>query len=164
MARLTFLGTGAAEGYPNPFCTCVNGVAAREVGSDIGAASQRHRVPLTGVGTYLLSHAQADHFDSLNLVVGTRDYGVPDMPLALYASAATLRQVTIRFEADMTGWDLLDPAVARKLDLTLHPVEPYSAFDAGPYRATAYPTNHGHDGDALLFVVDSGDRTLYLWH
>ncbi|MGH2398786.1 MAG: MBL fold metallo-hydrolase, partial [bacterium] len=30
--RVTFLGTAAAEGYPNPFCGCENCRAARRAG------------------------------------------------------------------------------------------------------------------------------------
>ena len=30
--KITFLGTAAAEGYPNPFCRCENCEGARKVG------------------------------------------------------------------------------------------------------------------------------------
>ena len=84
--ELTFLGTAAAEGYPDPFCTCPNCEAARAEGGpslrlhssalinddlliDLGphliAASMRHGLRLNAIPYAIQTHPHNDHLDAL---------------------------------------------------------------------------------------------------
>ena len=83
--KFTFLGTAAANAYPEAFCSCTNCVQARalggpslrkrsaalinhdlliDIGPDIMAASNQHGIPLTQVRYCLQTHAHADHLSA----------------------------------------------------------------------------------------------------
>ena len=85
-----FLGTGAAEMYPNPFCGCETCERARrnhetrlraaflldetmmvDFGPDVCAASQHYGVPLYDVEHVLITHTHEDHFNSATFSVLT---------------------------------------------------------------------------------------------
>ena len=87
--KLTFLGTAAANAYPEPFCKCENCIMAREAGEkslrkrsaalvnddllldlgpDIMSASQIHDIPLLDVSYCLQTHPHADHLDLSHLL------------------------------------------------------------------------------------------------
>lgn len=78
--RLTLLGTGSADGWPNPFCTCASCNAARatgvirgqtavlveddlllDCGPEVPRAAARLGLSLAGVRHLLLTHAHPDH-------------------------------------------------------------------------------------------------------
>ena len=181
--NLTFLGTGAAEGYPNPFCRCGNCERARalggpslrvrsaalinddlliDLGPDLIAASHAHGLPLTDVRYCLQTHAHADHLDTSHLLSRSPEYGVPDAPrLHVYASTATVQRAAQLLEADLAPAGLLDPAVGERLNVAIQQIEPLQPFSAGPYRVTAFPANHGPEGEALLYAIEAEGRSLF---
>ena len=78
--ELTLLGTGAADGWPSPFCTCascqgmrargeirgqtsalIDGVLLLDCGPETPRAAERAGHHLAGVHTILLTHAHPDH-------------------------------------------------------------------------------------------------------
>ena len=82
--QLTFLGTAAANAYPEAFCQCEHCCLARQIGGknlrlrasalvnddlvldlgpDIHAAAQRHSISLLNVRYCLQTHPHADHLD-----------------------------------------------------------------------------------------------------
>jgi phosphoribosyl 1,2-cyclic phosphate phosphodiesterase len=180
---LTFLGTAAAEGYPNPFCRCVNCERARvlggrslrkrcaalvnddlliDLGPDLVAAAFIHGRSLAGVRYCLQTHAHADHLDLSHLLVRTAEYGVSDAPrLHFYASAATLRRAARLFETGLDPANLLDPAVGERLNLTIHQIEPLQTFSAGPYQVTALPANHDAAVEPLLYAIEADGRAIF---
>ncbi|HUZ01344.1 MAG TPA: MBL fold metallo-hydrolase [Thermomicrobiaceae bacterium] len=179
---VTFLGTGAAEGYPNPFCACDHCRRARELGGrslrtrsaalvgndllidlgpDLIAAAALHGRPLAHVRYCLQTHAHADHLDASLLLARSPEYGVSNAPrLHLYASTATLARVGELLAADLAPRTLFDPESGARLNLAIRPVEPLERFQAGPYRVTALPANHGAAGAALLFAIEGDARTV----
>src|SRR6266700_534546 len=120
--KITFLGTAAAEGYPNAFCRCENCERARalggpslrkrsaallnddlliDLGPDLMAACLMHGHSLAGVRYCLQTHAHADHLDPSHFLSRSPEYGVPDAPrLHFYASPATARRAARCLEAD----------------------------------------------------------------
>ncbi len=110
--KLTFLGTAAANAFPEAFCKCNNCLAARseggrslrkrsaalinndlliDLGPDIMSASQLHQVDLTNVQYSLQTHPHADHLDLSHLLSRSPGFGVVGAPcLQFYASSATL--------------------------------------------------------------------------
>jgi adenosylcobinamide kinase/adenosylcobinamide-phosphate guanylyltransferase len=79
--RIQLLGTGSADGWPNPWCDCpscewaradparvrghtsalVDGTLLVDCGPDVPRTASRHGVSLAGVRTLLLTHAHPDH-------------------------------------------------------------------------------------------------------
>ena len=180
---LTFLGTAAAEGYPNPFCCCANCEQARalggpslrkrsaalidndlliDLGPDLIAASHSHGRSLAGLRYCLQTHAHADHLDPSHFLTRSPEYGVPDAPrLHFYASPATARRAARLLEADSAPASLLDPEVGERLNLQIHLIEPLHAFTAGRYRVTAFPANHDPAVEPLLYAITADGRTIF---
>ena len=117
---LTFLGTAAANGFPESFCKCGNCTKARalrgpslrkrsaalinddlliDLGPDIMAASHAHACPLDNVRYCLQTHPHADHLDLSHLLSRSPGYGVvgarqwaPDVNLKTGAFAVVLNR------------------------------------------------------------------------
>jgi phosphoribosyl 1,2-cyclic phosphodiesterase len=181
--RITFLGTAAAEGYPNPFCRCANCQRARalggpslrkrsaalvnddlliDLGPDLISAAHLQDLSLAGVRYCLQTHAHADHLDASLLLCRTAEYGVADAPhLHFYASPASAQRLAWLLEPDLAPDSLLDPAVAARLNLTLHQVEPSQSFAVGPYQVTAVAANHDPTVTPLLFAITADGRTIF---
>lgn len=180
---LTFLGTAAAEGYPNPFCGCENCEQARalggpsirkrcaalinddlliDLGPDLIAASVIHGRSLAGLRYCLQTHAHSDHLDPSHFLSRSLEYGVPNAPrLHFYASAATAQRAAQALHADFAPASLLDPEVGERLNLEIHRVEALQSFAAGPYSVTALPANHDPAVEPLLYVIGADGRSIF---
>jgi phosphoribosyl 1,2-cyclic phosphate phosphodiesterase len=180
---LTFLGTAAAEGYPNAFCRCGNCERARalggpslrkrsaalinddllvDLGPDLMAASQQHGRSLAGLRYCLQTHAHADHLDASHFLSRSPEYGVPDAPrLHFYASTATAQRAAQLLERDVAPASLLDPEVGERLNLEIHRIEALQSFNAGPYRVTAFPANHDPAVEPLLYAIEADGRSIF---
>jgi len=180
---ITFLGTAAANAFPEAFCRCRNCEQARalggpslrkrsaalinddllvDLGPDIMTAAAMHGRPLTQVRYCLQTHAHADHMDPSHLLSRSPGYGVVGAPrLHLYASAATLRQAAQLLARDCAPGSLFDPEARERLNLEIHPVEALQSFTAGPYRVTAFPANHDPAVEPLLYAVEAGGRSIF---
>lgn len=174
--KLTFLGTAAANAYPEAFCQCDNCARARvlggaslrkrsaalinedlliDLGPDIMTASNLHGRPLTGVRYCLQTHAHADHLDTSHFLSRSPDYGVVGAPrLHFYASPGTLRWAARLLERDCAPAGFLDPEVGERLNLATHPIEAMQSVDIGRYRVTAFPANHDPVVEPLLYAVE----------
>lgn len=181
--KLTFLGTAAAQSYPNAFCDCVNCERARalggpsvrkraaalinddlliDLGPDVMTAAWLHDRPLTRVRYCLQTHAHDDHFDPSHLLSRSPDYGVPAAPrLHFYASAGSLRRAALLMAPDVAPASLLDPEVGVLLNLELHSIAAFQSFQVGPYRVTAFPATHDPTVEPLLYAIEAGERAFF---
>jgi phosphoribosyl 1,2-cyclic phosphate phosphodiesterase len=181
--QITFLGTGAANGYPEAFCRCANCERARELGGpslrkrsaaliddallidlgpDIQAASMQHGRPLSGVRWCLQTHAHADHLDTSHFLSRSPAFGVAGAPrLHFYGSAATIQRTAELLARDCAPAGFLAPETGERLNLTVHVIEPLQPFIAGPYRVTAFPANHDPSVEPLLFAIAAGGRCIF---
>jgi phosphoribosyl 1,2-cyclic phosphate phosphodiesterase len=180
---ITFLGTAAANAYPEAFCQCPRCERARELGGpslrkrsaalvnddllidlgpDIMTASNMHGRPLTRVRHCLQTHAHADHLDTSHFLSRSPGYGVVGAPcLHFYASPASMRLAARLLEADTAPASFLDPEVGEELNLALHPIEPLQSFTMGRYRVTALPANHDPATEPLLYAIEGKGRTVF---
>ena len=180
---ITFLGTAAANAFPEAFCKCGNCEQARrlggpslrkrssvlvnsdlliDLGPDIMSAAQVHRCALTNVNYCLQTHPHADHLDLSHLLSRSLEYGTLGTPcLHFYASPETLQRAAQTFERDLEGYGLLSPEAERRLKLKFHPVEALKPFAFGRYRVTAFPANHAPTMGAMLYAVEAGGRTIF---
>jgi phosphoribosyl 1,2-cyclic phosphate phosphodiesterase len=180
---ITFLGTSAANAYPEAFCRCENCEQARalggpslrkrsavlindnlliDLGPDIMAASNQHGCSLTGVRYCLQTHAHADHFDPSHFLSRSPGYGVVGAPrLHFCASRGTLLVAARLLERDCAPYSFLDPEMGERLNLEVHPVEAFRPFSLGRYQVTAFPANHDPVVEPILYAVEAGGRTVF---
>lgn len=181
--RLTFLGTSAANAFPEAFCRCVNCENARrlggrslrkrsamlinddllvDLGPDIMTASQIHSCSLLNVQYCIQTHPHSDHMDLSHLLSRSPDYGVIGAScLNFYVSEEGLHIAAKTFERDLSEMDLLSPDTQKLLNLKLHSVAPLTPFEFGRYRIIAFSANHEPRDGALLFAIESENRFIF---
>jgi len=180
---ITFLGTAAANAFPEAFCKCHNCEQARrlggaslrkrsaaivnddlliDLGPDIMAASHLHGCSLTNVNYCLQTHPHADHLDLSHLLSRSLEYGTLGTPcLHFYASPETIERAAQTFERDLEGYSLLSTEAEKRLNLKLYAVEALEPFMAGRYRVTAFPANHAPTLGAMLYAIEAEGRSIF---
>ena len=180
---ITFLGTAAANAFPEAFCSCRNCAQARiaggrsfrkrsaalinedlliDLGPDIMAASQIHGRPLDQVRYCLQTHPHADHLDLSHLLSRSPAYGVVNAPvLEFYASPETLQRAAQTFERDLAGFSLLSSEAEKQLNLSVHQIQPFEPFKMGPYTVMAFPANHAPGLGAMLYAIETNRRAIF---
>jgi phosphoribosyl 1,2-cyclic phosphate phosphodiesterase len=175
-----FLGTAASEGYPDPFCGCVNCRRAQDLGGpnlrkrssllidgellidlgpDVLAAAQMHNISLTPVRYCLQTHEHDDHLHPALFFARSPYCGVHDAPLLhFYGTQGALNVATQELKDRETLG--LDKACAR-LNLAIHPVEPFQTFAVGPYLVTAVLAAHDPRLTPLLYIIERDGRSLF---
>jgi phosphoribosyl 1,2-cyclic phosphate phosphodiesterase len=178
--RARFLGTAAAEGYPDAFCGCDNCRRARELGGDnlrhrsallieddllidlgpdLLAALAAHGIALDRVTYCLQTHEHSDHLHPVNLLARSPFCGVHGAPRLHYY--ATQGAIEAAGRGLGTGCDLAESEVTDALNLTAHPIAPFQAFAVGPYRARAVLAAHDPALACLLYVVERDGKALF---
>ena len=180
---ITFLGTSAANAYPEAFCRCKNCEKARilggksirkrsaalinddlliDLGPDIMTASNIHNCSLSGVRYCLQTHAHADHLDTSHFLSRSPGYGVADAPrLHFFASSGTIRHTAHLLERDCAPNGFLDPEVGEHLNLEVHQINPQQTLTVGSYTVTAFPANHDPMVEPLLYAIEMNERTIF---
>ena len=164
--RVHLLGTGSADGWPNPWCTCASCRAAAdagvlrgsssalvddrlllELGPDGPRAALRAGVDLSGVEGVLVSHGHPDHHAWP--VWAWRGWATGTAALTLLAPPAVLADAAPH----------LDPSVRAV------PAVPGSRHTVAGYDVHVVPASHaGADvGPAVLYDVTAPDGTSLLW-
>lgn len=144
LMKITFLGTAAANAFPEAFCKCRNCAQARvlggpslrkrsaalidedlqiDLGSDVMAASQMHGCPLDNVRYCLQTHPHANHLDLSHLPSRSPGFGVVGAPvLDFYGSGETMRRAAETFVRELVDYSLLAPQTEQKLNMKVHQV------------------------------------------
>lgn len=173
--KITFLGTAAAEGYPNPFCRCDNCERARKVGGralrkrasaliddqllidfgpDLVSASQMHNVPLADIRWAVQTHAHDDHLFPDNFIYRTDRClakGVHDIAYAV--SPFVARKVKDALVPHFKSGDDLgrNHFPSFKMDLVLH--RQWEMVELGPYELIAIPAVHAPGTEARILGI-----------
>lgn len=181
--NITFLGTSAATAIPMPFCKCQICETARErkgkdlrkrtsllvnddllidFGPDVMSASFMYDIDTTKIKHLLQTHPHTDHFDAS--AFGTRfpGYAVEDVPhLELYASARTVKKLNEMLRDDGYVQDITDPKEQEELKLSVFQMSHFEKRKVGNYTVTALPANHDEAVDALLYIVEDENTSLF---
>lgn len=182
---MRFLGTGAADMLPDPFCDCPLCRDAREdpahvrlrshflldpeslidFGPDLGASCARDRISLAGLRRVFVTHTHQDHFCFANagLLQMSR---TRTEPLDIYLSEGALKGL----EAVFSPGGEMNPGMGKAArhirdHIRFHSVRAGVPFRAGDYTVTAVDTTHNvsqwEHAVNYLFVHDSGRKLLY---
>jgi adenosylcobinamide kinase/adenosylcobinamide-phosphate guanylyltransferase len=173
VVRLQLLGTGSADGWPNPWCRCAScewargagelrgqtGVLVDEVllldcGPDVPRAAARFGISLAGVRLILLGHAHPDHCtpDALMCRAWSTQAGQPLEILAPPAAVAAFGAAAdptapLTFTTVRAG----DELVREGYRIRVHPAR-HAGPEIGP--AVLYDLT-GPGGERLLYAVDT---------
>jgi phosphoribosyl 1,2-cyclic phosphodiesterase len=168
--QLTILGTGAAEGIPDPFCSCRVCQAARRLGGpevrnrasalvnadlliDLGpdfiASTNQVRAYVGDVTTLLITHRHSDHWLPHNLYWRKPGFTPTSMAhLTVYGPADALHDLV--------------PELAEDTHLSWQAVQAGDQWSTGRYEITAVPATHGGGSlEPLVYVIAEGDRRLF---
>lgn len=165
--RLRLLGTGAADGWPNPFCRCEACYWAMATGTVRGQTSAlideavvidcgpqttyqavRLRESLIGVRAILFTHAHSDHFAPETLLY--RSWVNPE-PLQIIGPKPVIEAVK--------------PWLAPDSPVALRPVAAGDDIEVRDYRVRVLPANHRvyDEADSVLFDIQGRNHARMLW-
>lgn len=177
MTESVFLGTGAAEMYPNPFCDCRVCRRAREnretrlraaflldpstmidFGPDVCAASQHYGASLAEVAHVLVTHTHEDHLGSATFSVLTMTEMKRTMHF--YLSEAGYAWVMHQIESEKNEVGTFGRMLASLLHadkIAFHALAPFVTYEIGDKRVTPVKTCHRGYGDgetALNYIIE----------
>jgi adenosylcobinamide kinase/adenosylcobinamide-phosphate guanylyltransferase len=166
--RVVMLGTGAAAGWPNPWCRCrscewmrthndvrgqtsalVDGTLVIDCGPEAPRAAERLGHSLAGVRHLLFTHAHPDHTGPAALM--WRGWVDRDDPLDVAGPPAVIDECR--------RW------VGPDARLRWHSLRAGDVVTLGDYTVRAVAAAHGDAsiGPALLYDVSGADATRILW-
>ncbi|MFC9787540.1 bifunctional adenosylcobinamide kinase/adenosylcobinamide-phosphate guanylyltransferase [Rhodococcus sp. NPDC127528] len=166
--EVVLLGTGAADGWPNPFCGCascrsalergqiraqtaalVDDVLLLDCGPEVPRAAAHAGRSLAGVRHLLLTHAHPDHTGPLALLM--RSWAGRTEPLDVVGPPEAL--------------DLCRDWVGPGDPIRWLPVAPGSVLRVGEHAVRVLPAAHRvvRAGDAVLYEVAGPDSRKLLW-
>ena len=161
---LLTLGTGSADGWPNPFCTCascaseraegrvrgqtsvlVDGQLLLDCGPETPRAAERLGADLSGLRHVLITHQHPDHYSPGFLLFRS---WVADGPLDVVAPPDVI--------AACRMW------VAPDSPVRFTAVEAGDTLRLGEYDVRVLAAHHGEPGTSVLYdVAAPGGRLLY---
>ncbi|QCQ92456.1 MBL fold metallo-hydrolase [Rhodococcus sp. SGAir0479] len=166
--EVVLLGTGSADGWPNPFCTCascrtaaargevrgqtaalVDDVLLLDCGPEVPRAAVRAGRPLDRVRYILFTHAHPDHVGPAALLY--RSWVQGDRPLDVLGPPEALDQCR--------DW------VAPDAPVRFVPVAPGDRIALDDYTVRVLEAAHTavRDGDSVLYDVAAADGGRLLW-
>lgn len=182
---MQFLGTGAGEGVPTPFCRCAICVHARKVkgkeirlrscfrlseqvlidfGPDILASCARLGTDLYDVKHILVTHTHSDHFQITNLFLKSMITRTNKEKLHLYLNGDSFQ---ILKAADGLGYDGKDDFFTEYLDkhVVLHQLAFWESYQVGDYTVTPVKgSHHAHyEKNSANYLIECKDGRKLLY-
>jgi adenosylcobinamide kinase/adenosylcobinamide-phosphate guanylyltransferase len=174
--EIQLLGTGSADGWPNPFCSCASCSWAREAGEirgqtgalvdglilidcgpEIPRAAERHHARLDRVHTLAFTHAHPDHLGPIALLI--RQWAGRSEPLTVVGPPAVVAACQ-PWIAPTDRIEFVVAEVGRRVVVNGYTYTPMAAThegaDIGP--AVLYAIE-GPDQETLLYACDTGPLT-----
>ncbi|MCC6496705.1 MAG: cobalamin biosynthesis protein CobU [Propionibacteriaceae bacterium] len=161
--EVVLLGTGAADGIPNPFCRCATCTDHRERGElrtptsvlvdgrlliDPGPEAPRQVTrlgrDLTGLVSVLAGHAHSDHLDPAILM--HRGW-VTDAPLQVVGPAPVVAWSRQWLDGDQTA-------------ISFTTVTAGDSLEVAGYRVSVLAANHEAFGEACCYLIEDGSSAL----
>lgn len=172
--RIEFLGTAAAEAFPDPFCECENCEACRKVGGkslrlrasalinhdliidlgpDLAMAAYRRGTSFAKVKYALQTHPHNDHADATTMYMRSDDCLPLGIVTLTYACSSPAIDVWDHVYEDSRG-SFRDEDIQRQHHLEIMTIEPWQAFAIGPYEVQSLLASHATPAlQAMLFAI-----------
>ncbi len=175
--KLTYLGTGAAEGIPSLFCQCdycrrvrarggrqirsrsqllVDGELSVDFPPDAFYHAARLKADLSAIRYLLVTHSHMDHFYAHDFILRGYKYahGMTSPTLDIFGNA----EVCEVFR-ECTRRELREEIAA---GIRLHEIRAFEPFTFGEYRATALAASHTSREPFVYLIEKSGKKYLHL--
>lgn len=184
--KLTFLGTGAGEGYPGLWCECPHCDYARKHGGknirtnssaviderlliDIGPGcfdnAARFGVNLCHVTSLLITHPHEDHLYPQHLIWRRTDEDNLGLPYAEQMRRGGPRFTPIP-ELSVYGGAFTEKLLSRQKEqlegarMRFERIEEGVPFQTGAYRVTPVRGNHVERGFSHSYIIEKDGRTM----
>lgn len=182
---MRFLGTGAAELLPNPFCGCPLCQEARkrpefsrtrscfqydaqtmiDFGPDALAACHKFSVSLENLHDILFTHLHEDHFCVANMDVITMSSTSDDKPFTAHVSREGWEFILLQRKAvlDATGGNINLLAAVDKGWYGFQPHDAFETFHLGEKTVFTVRGNHqgvGYNERSLHYRITENGKTL----
>lgn len=170
--KITYLGTGAAEGVPAMFCSCSVCRNVRRLGrSEFRTRTQilidddlsidfppeayshslEYGVSLSRLKYLLVTHSHMDHFYAHDFILRGYKYAqMEEDVLEIYGNS----EVNKVF-AECTAREMKAEVAPH---VRMHEIAPYMVFAVGDYKVIAISAQHSQAEQALLFYVEKGGK------
>ena len=170
--KLTFLGTGAAEGIPSPFCDCptcenarktggrsnrrrqsilINDSLLIDLGPDIFPSCAQLGISLTDLQVLLITHSHMDHFDPQNLILRSKPFRLDTE----FTELTMIAGPSVWTKWDTVGGRDKEAGILRNIILPGQRVQ-YKEFTIQAVTAC----HHLRIGDAMNYIIQDGNTTL----
>jgi len=182
--KLHVLGTGSADGWPNPMCRCescndarargisrhhtsvlVDDVILFDIGPDVPRAAERFGVTLANVEHIVVGHGHPDHLDPAAFL--WRSWVTDPTPLTVHAPQAALDVIS----PWLAPGDPRNPTLSARKDddrVELHTskgryvLSALAADHVGAKHRSTGPVDV-HCDSALVYLLEGPDRTRVLY-
>ena len=170
--KITFLGTGAAEGVPAMFCSCQFCKEMRAAGSsefrtrsqvlidddlsidfppEAYAHSLKFGVDLSVLKYVLVTHSHMDHFYAHDFILRGYKYAMLGTEKLLIYGNEEVGKVF----AECTRREMKKEVAA---NIEVKSIGAFESFTMGDYRVLSLPAQHGTAEEALLYYVEKGGK------
>lgn len=173
--KITYLGTGAAEGIPALFCNCdycrgvrqrggkevrtrsqilIDGELSVDFPPDVFVHALTH--DLSAVKYLLVTHSHMDHFYAQDFV------------LRGYKYAYEIKEPVLHIFGNGEVMSVFEESCAREMKpdvretIALHTVGAYEELDFGPYHVYTMLARHSSEEPLLFLIEKEGKRVLHL--
>lgn len=166
--NISFLGTGAAEGFPAEFCSCENCKAARAAGEreyrtrsqvlidgvlsvdfppEAYAHSLKFNKDFSALKYIFVTHSHMDHCYAHDFILRGYKYArLQDDKLSVFGN-----EEVCKVFGECTAREM-KPSVSPHVEVNLF--RPYETVSVGKYTVTALPAIHTKTENALLFLIE----------
>lgn len=172
--KITYLGTGAAEGIPALFCNCDYCTAARAEGRvrsrsqlliddlsvdfppDVFYHAARFNVDFSAIRYILVSHAHMDHFYAHDFI------------LRGYKYAADMSEPALDIFANAEAAEIFAESTRREMrgeigaTISVHEISAFEKVVFGPFTVHTLKAQHSSREPLIFLIEKDGKRILHL--
>lgn len=166
--KITFMGTGAAEGWPAAFCKCeyctrawelggknirkrtctmVDDKILIDIGPDLLSHVHKHKLDLSMLDAILITHSHGDHLYPLNIGVAHPPFATFDKKINIYANKKSMAMLINEIKPE-GNFELIE-------------VIPFHKFELGKYTIHPVLATHADDDEnAIFYIIESHGKTF----